>query len=217
MVTRDSLTTIGYVVKGSGSGTTHAKTSSHYRMTANETCGHTVGNSQYGPTVKELTITAGADTIYLPYWQNCISSVVLPTTGPSFFVTDNMSGCCLYLGTTNGGDLVAFHANSQTGSSESEMTGKPASFQSMDALRELDTLASTAKATVGVNRIVGGCGKAHYMQKVGKTTKADNWLGGTTIVGFRAGTNWEFWFQTWGSANGSGVMVQDCQKIYPTT
>lgn len=217
MVTKDSLKTIGYVVKGSDSGTTHAKTNSHYKMTANQNRGHRIGNSQYGPTVKEIVITEGADTIYLPYWQNCISSVILPTTGPSFFVTDNMSGCCLYLGTTTGGDLVAFHANSQTGSSESDMKGKAASFQSMAALRELDTLARTAKAGAGVDKIVAGCGKAHYMQKVGKTTKAEKWLGGTTIVGFRTGTSWEFWFQTWGSANGSGVVVQDCQKIYPTT
>jgi hypothetical protein len=192
---------------------TYRAASKHYIITPGQNRSHTLGPGAYGPATKKLTITAGADTVYLPFWQNNISSVALPTAGPTVFITDNMSGCCLYLGAKADGSLVAFHANSELKSSKADLEGQAANFQHKDTLQALDTLSKVAKAEANVVRIVGGCGKGMYNAGIAKTGGA--WLGGTTIVGFRTGTGWEFYFQTWGSLGGGAVQVHQVKKFYP--
>jgi hypothetical protein len=215
MIDVTTLKTYGLVVTaGKDGGVTNAYTqaSSHYKITSGQNRGHQLDPGPYSGT-KKLLITAGADTVYLPFWQNNISSVELPTTGPTLFVTDNMSGCCLYLGRKTDGTLVAFHANSELKSGKADLEGKPANFQHNDTLQKLDSLSRVAKMEAGVDKIIAGCGKAHYNQKIASGGKA--WLGGTTIVGFRTGTAWEFWFQTWGSLGGGAVTVHEVKKFWP--
>jgi hypothetical protein len=196
---------------------TFRATSKHYVITSNQFRGNTIGPGQYGPATKKVTITAGSDTVYLPFWQNNISSVVLPTTGPTLFITDNLSGCCVYIGQKADGSLVAFHANSELKSTQSDLTGRAANFQHDDTLKELDRLALIAKAEANVTKIVGGCGKALYNQAAANGgATSDSFLGGTTVVGFRdPAQGWSFYYQTWGSISGSAVRVLDCKKFYP--
>ncbi len=38
-------------------------------------------------------------------------------------------------------------------------------------------------------------------------------LGGTTVAGWRNGGDWEFWYQNWGSVNGSGVKLLKAKSL----
>lgn len=185
----------------------------HRRYTRGQTFGHTIGPSHL-PNIKKLSVTAGTDLVYLPFAQDEISSMILPNRGPRVFITDNMSGCCVYIGKRASGRLVVFHANTQIGSSEAEMTGKPAHHQSSDALVQLDTLMRSAISEVGVVRVVAGCSKAAYNGSVGRNYTTDEFLGGTTIAGFRRGGGWQFWYQTWGSVGGNPSAMLDCREIW---
>lgn len=187
----------------------------HSRERAANYFGHAISNSQY-PNVKSIDITAGTDTVYLPYYQDRVASVKLPTTGPSRFFTDNMSGCAFYLGQKNDGTLVAFHANSQAGSSEAELANKPPSFQSEKAARQLDTLVRTASNDYsGGVKILCVLSKTRYLAKINaRASTASKFIGGTTIAGFRTGTNWEFWFQNFGSTSGSAVGLIHVEKFF---
>lgn len=187
----------------------------HSRERAANYFGHTISNSQY-PGVKSIDITAGTDTVYLPYYQDRVASVKIPTTGPSRFFTDNMSGCAFYLGQKTDGTLVAFHANSQAGSSEAELAGKAPSFQSEKAARKLDQLVRTASSDYsGGVKILCVLSKSRYLSKIdSRAATASKFIGGTTIAGFRTGTNWEFWFQNFGSVSGGAVGLIHVEKFY---
>lgn len=216
MLDLTTLQTYGLAVAAADDGAvanTYQASSKHYRITAAQYRGYRLEAGPYGPSTKKLLITAGSDTVYLPFWQNNISSVELPDTGPTLFVTDNMSGCCFYLGQRSDKKLVAFHANSELNSGKADLDGKAANYQHQNTLSALDGLAKIAKSEANVLTFVGGCGKAQYNQGVARSGK--DWLGGTTIVGFRKGTSWEFWYQTWGSLGGDAVKVQEVKKIWP--
>jgi len=192
----------------------------HHRLRKNNYFSHqqTAGRFQ---GIKGIKIIDGNDTVYLPYYQSQIASVQMPTAGPDFFVTDNLSGCAMYIGTRPGGDLVVFHANSQLGSSKTQMSGKLPSHQSTGAVQELDQLARDGRANhnnpgLGGVTIVRVLSKAEYLGNVDQlTTNGDNFLGGTTVAGFRNGTNWEFWYQNWGSVSGAGARLLRARRFYP--
>jgi hypothetical protein len=171
--------------------------------------------------IKGIQIIDGNDTVYLPYYQSKIASVQMPTAGPDFFVTDNLSGCAIYIGTRPGGELVVFHANSQLGSSQAQMSGKLPSHQSIPAVQELDRLAREGRANhnnpgLGAVTIVRVLSKAEYLANVDQlTTNGDNFLGGTTVAGWRTGTSWEFWYQNWGSVSGAVSRLLRARQFYP--
>src|SRR4051812_29154159 len=88
-----TLKSYGLVVaagEGGAVSNTYAGTSNHYKVGAAQLRGHKIEAGSYGPASKKLSIIAGSDTVYLPFWQNNISSVELPSSGPTVFVTDNM-------------------------------------------------------------------------------------------------------------------------------
>ena len=186
----------------------------HHVVTGGQLRGHDLAAGPYGDNTKKLKITAGADTVYLPFWNDQVSSVALPRAGASVFVTDNMSGCCFYIGQKTDGALVAFHANSTKKSSQSDMQGKAANYQHADAVKHLDTLVRGAKAEANVASILAGCSKGEYNQGAARAAGTGAFLGGTTIAGFRTGTKWSFWFQTWGSINGGAVSMIECKEFW---
>jgi hypothetical protein len=176
---------------------------------------HSIGNSIY-PNVKQINISPGAGTVYLPYYQDQVASVKLPTAGPSVFVTDNLSGCCIYIGRKITGELVVFHANSQTGSKQAVMHGQKPSYQTAAAASELDQLVSTAKHNHVNVTIVGVLSKSRYYAKLDSlAATGDQFIGGTTVVGFRTGTNWEFWFQNFGNVNNGPTGLLHHEKFFP--
>jgi hypothetical protein len=168
--------------------------------------------------VRNLNIGAGNDTVYLPYYVGMISSVKLPDgAGPNFFVTDNMSGCAFYIGRNPAGDLYAFHANSQQGSSAAVMKSERPSFQGPTAANELDGQVTYARRHHGPMTIVGGISKSAYLHPVDAVaTRGDQFNGSTAIAGWRNGTQWEFWFQNWGAVGGIAGAVQliACRKFF---
>lgn len=208
MVTIAEFQNNGYIVNGGGRRAperlygTHQE---HHRVRYGQNSGHVVVASNV-PNLRQIDITAGADTVYLPYYQTRIASVRLPNAGPDFFVTDNMSGCAFFLGRTAHGNLVAFHANSQLGSSQAEMTGRAPSFQKREATVEIDTLLRLALNYYPGMTMQAVLKKSTYLRNVDALTgNADNFYGGTTVAGFRGGGGWEFWVQNWGTVSGSVV------------
>jgi hypothetical protein len=217
MLTQNDFQTHGYIVSGNGQQppeVTYGNTP-HHRLRKTNYYGHTAGNSNF-PGLMQINITAGTDTIYLPYYQSQVSSVRLPTNGPSFFVTDNMSGCAFYIAKGNANDLVVFHANSQLGSDQATMVANPPSFQSRHAANELDTLVKNALPNhSGGLRVVYVLSKAVYLANiVALASNGSEFLGGTTIAGWRTGTNWEFWFQNWGTVRGGATRLLRAKKFY---
>jgi hypothetical protein len=204
MVTRESGVTVKEQVEGN-----------HHKSSAGNTFGHDVGKTQY-EGLSAIKIKAGTDTVYLPYYQDKIASTALPDTGPSVFVTDNLSGCCLYIDRQVNGGLVVFHANSQLGSSKAVMAGKPPSYQTESATKALDALVQAARRDYANLTSVGILSKSRYLSKVDKLAKtADDFLGGTTIVAFRKGKNWEFWYQNFGSIKGAKTTLLHVEKFFP--
>jgi hypothetical protein len=45
-------------------------------------------------------------------------------------------------------------------------------------------------------------------------SNGSEFLGGTTIAGWRTGTNWEFWFQNWGTVKGAATRLLRAKKFY---
>ena len=188
----------------------------HHRSRKNNYYTHLVTNSQY-PGLKKITVsTGGTDTVYLPYYQRQISSVHLPTAGPTFFVTDNMSGCAFFVARYTDGSLVVFHGNSQSGSDEATMGPAAVNHQTVAATNELTTLFNNARPHHPGAVLVRTLMKTEYLGAVATThATGSQFLGGTTIAGWRSGTAWEFWYQNWGSVRGSATGPLFAKKFYP--
>ena len=164
----------------------------HHRVRKNHHYGtNVVGGNIVGTRL--IKIVAGTDTVFLPYYQDKIASVRLPTAGPDFFITDNMSGCALFIGAGPHGDLVVFHANSQTGSDQKTMDENAPSFQSRKALKEIDDQMKFAVPHHSTLRLVCSLTKPTYLANVDQLTgTGKDFLGGTTIAGWRTGTTFLF-------------------------
>lgn len=194
---------------------TYGTNDQHHRVRKNHHYGtNVVGGNIVGTRL--IKIVAGTDTVFLPYYQDKIASVRLPTAGPDFFITDNMSGCALFIGAGPHGDLVVFHANSQTGSDQKTMDENVPSFQSRKALKEIDDQMKFAVPHHSTLRLVCSLTKPTYLANVDQLTgTGKDFLGGTTIAGWRTGTTWEFWYQNWGQVGGSGgVRLLKARKFY---
>ncbi|MEZ5666271.1 MAG: hypothetical protein R3F55_02330 [Alphaproteobacteria bacterium] len=188
----------------------------HHKINFNEFVSSTVGAHAY-PNVRKVDISPGADTVYLPYAQDQIYSVRLPqTNGPTFFCTANMSGCAFFIGVNDHGRNVVFHANSQRDSSERQMASKRPSFQADTTRVELDQLRNAAMLNHGDNvRIVGELRKSVYWRRVDDIVRTSSgFLGGTTVVGYRNGAKWDFWFQVWGSVNGGPITLIQVAQFF---
>lgn len=172
------------------------------------TCGHTVTNTQMYPGVYKLEVEAGNDTIYLPFTNEKITSVELPTAGPSVFLTDNLSGCAVIVGRIPGGSLVVFHANTTAGSDERTMANRKPTYQSSKALAILNNLRRVAVNRYARLTILGTLYKKDYLSAVnGLAKKGSEYNGGTLVAGFRTGTTWKFYYQTFGSVKGSATNI----------
>lgn len=174
--------------------------------------------TQVYPHVYNLRLDPGVDTVFLPYYQDQAASVRLPGHGPRFFVTSNLSGCAIYIGINTNNNLIVIHSNSQTDSGRAVMNAHQPSFQSQNALQELDRRAQFAKNSHGGPvRIVCVLSKATYLGSLDAMIRnGGQWLGGTTVAGWRTPNtnNWQFHYQIWGSVAGGPVLLHRSREFY---
>jgi len=148
--------------------------------------------------------------LYLPYHENCITSLVIPTNldkSVSYFITDALSGCNFFIDELPNGDLVCYHANAkQFSPQEKVVRANPAATSdlaegTMDGLHTNAVRSQFPEATP-LRRLQASEYYAKPQAEVELQRKhrtGVEFFGGTTLMGFRVpdGT-WEFWFQTYG-------------------
>jgi len=219
MVSLESFKNNAYLVGALPSTTppeqTYGVNDPHTRFRKENYYGHVVGNSNF-PGIRKINIGPGSDTVYLPFYQNRVTSVHLPSSGPFFFVTDNMSGCAFGIAEYDDDSLVVFHANTTDGSSQAEMQGRKTNHQSAAVSGKLGGLIGGARKHHGGSRIVRTLLKSEYLSEVSSVAgNTENFTGGTTIAGWRNGSDWEFWYQNFGSVSGSASGLLFARKFYP--
>lgn len=196
---------------------TFVQASRHYKINAGQTHAVQLSPGQF-PNTRKLKIIGGGDTVYLPYFQDAAASVELPNAGPTFFVTDNMSGCRFVLAQKLNGSLVVLHLNSQLKSGKTDMEGKAANYQHGDTKSALNSYQTTSVPEAGGAQVLLTVSKTDYLSDIAAFSafkSKQEWLGGTTFVGFRDATGWSFYYQVWGSLGGSAVQVWQVRKVWP--
>lgn len=145
---------------------------------------------------------------YLQFYQKNITSTVLlkGDTSVSYFVTDRMSGCNFYIDRLRNGNLVCHHANGLGDSPPAKSRTKLERHN--DAL-----LRMQAQHLVAINAIPDSAGYSSVTRLTPLEYSARGWaleqkkvpgqsdqefVGGTTVMGFRVAGRWQFWFQTSG-------------------
>lgn len=164
-----------------------------------------------GQTFVTFNAAAGGDTIYLPYGQNEIHSVFVPSAGgATCFMTAGTSGCKLYIdrvGATN--DLVVYHANALAQDNPAALPN----FEGPGVTVQLNGLHATAQAYWAgppnnyVLNPVKNFGRSIYRngivveqnRKAGQDRTNVTFAGGTVVVGTLIGGHWSFYWQTSGS------------------
>src|SRR5262245_34332702 len=169
---------------------------------------------------------AAGDTIYLSYFTNEISSVRLPprgTAGIEMFLTDNLSGCKIFIDRIQGGaydgHLVVYHANSRQygpGGHLSDVDRTASAFapgfEPAAAATALDGLHTQAMAhyqaaphnlnlvaAKSLNKPVYNRSAEHKVQRKAVQGRLKiAYYGGTTVIGFLNATGWEFYYHTFG-------------------
>jgi hypothetical protein len=187
--------------------------------------------STAGRTKVTLTLNAGGDTIFLPFNQNQVHSVYLPTAaiaaaGVTGFITANMSGCRLYIDKVVGtNDLVIYHANALgTGAIPGPPDPLKMDQETSARVRKLDDLYHTSQAywaaaappRPALNlRSVSGLGATTYYtsavrevenQRAAGRTNVDFW-GGVAVIGELIAGVWHIYWQTYGDITYTGRTV----------
>jgi len=146
--------------------------------------------------------------VYLPYFQDNITSTVIPTNDPSvcYFITDELSGCNFYIDKLPDGNLVCHHANAkQYSPTEADLKANAGAFKqrAVDTMDEQHSNAVKSKYPEAVPLTKLGVAdyyakaQAAVDEKVREKCTDVQFYGGTTIMGFRVANKWEFWFQTY--------------------
>jgi hypothetical protein len=167
-------------------------------------------------------LSATGDTLFLKYFDDEITSIVLPTPAPAgvvLFVTDNLTGCRFYLDqiTAGGTGLVAYHANTHQHSAGAMADADAQTAAASGVLDLMHQRAQADYAALGFTlNNIATCEKSEYYlaagneerrkrlqgRTAGKTFQSPAgavFAGGTTIVGLPSGGSWEFWYQTFGT------------------
>ena len=186
------------------------------------------GNANFR-TIAGTRDLANGDTIYLPFFSDHITSIRLPFPAPpgvSFFFTDNLSGCKIFVDEVTGtNDIVVYHANTKS------HTAGPlqwADFQNPAAGTILDNYHTAARgdyAGVALNNVASAA-MPRYFRSAGveerrkddqgrRATSPDRapqtfqgnqvsrqrplFAGGCFVCGFPGAARWEIYVQAWGS------------------
>ncbi|MFL5658774.1 MAG: hypothetical protein ACJ8CB_31900 [Ktedonobacteraceae bacterium] len=185
--------------------------------------------STAGRTKISFTLSAAGDTIFLPFNQNQVHSVYLPTAaaGVTGFITANMSGCRLYIDKVVGtNDLVIYHANAlATGPYPGGANPLNLDKETVARVQALDTQHTNARAYwttpapgpalnlvavdgLGVTIYYTSAVKAVQAQQVAGRTNVDFW-GGVAVIGERTPGGWQIRWQTYGDTTYTGKTMNN--------
>lgn len=174
-----------------------------------------------GKRINFIPSTGHQNCYYLPYRDNNITSIRIGTGGNRFF-TDNLSGCSIFIDRISNSDLILYHANRQGADY------KPSAAQASDVTFEREVAIAVKKQMHSDARTAAYAGatpsgslfKKSYNAGARNFNNISKWSGsnerfggGTTVVGFRSGTGWEFWYQTWNG--GPSPQVVGFARFYP--
>jgi hypothetical protein len=151
----------------------------------------------------------------LPFLPNNISSVVVPRKSVDYFFTDGLSGCAIFIDVLPNEDLVLYHANAAEFSPTPEETRDDPAFETKKAVATMKDYHEKARkaaykdakpAVALFKSQYNSAGKAFLerARKALKRTDAEFW-GGTNVMGFRVGSGWEFYYQTYASLSNGGT------------
>lgn len=170
------------------------------------------------------TYDPNGDTYFLPYDDDHITSLRLPSPAPAGvtqFVTANLSGCRFFVDRITGStDLMVYHANThQHGVTPLD----DADAQSANASNILDQMLVDARNDLAPLALVGAasCIKTTYFRPAGARERQLAFVGrqnvemnsptrprdkptfggGCAVVGIVVGGSWEFWYQCWGKVD----------------
>jgi hypothetical protein len=167
---------------------------------------------------------AGGDSIYLPFYQNHITSIRLTgaPAGVTFFWTDNLSGCRFFVDTIGGNanDIIVYHANTIQHTAGANAWADVQTPAASNVLNNLHTNAGNDGAYAGLvlNNVValemhdyfmapateerrkgtGLQGRNQPSIGAGAGRTRPSFSGACFICGFYNGAQWNFFFQTWG-------------------
>lgn len=192
---------------GDGSGRRPNDENTHFLLPANQALSYVL-RPQNGVTFLDFAPAgAGNKIVYLPYYQNNITSAVIPAGDATVnrFITDEMSGCNLFIDRLPSNDLVLYHANALKYSpTMAEVQADAGAYNAMAPVMMDNQHGRASRAYRGavnltVLRVADYYGQAQAAvdRKVNQGRTEVEFYGGTTIVGFRIGGGWEFWFQTY--------------------
>lgn len=164
---------------------------------------------------------AGAldNAMYLPYRDNNICSVVLDATVDKFF-TDTLSGCSIFIDRLPNNDLVLYHANVQGGRFKpTEEEARDVRFEKQNTVAAKKQLRNDARNQHPGAQRVASLYKNAYNERVSRFVNVNRFAGtdvlavGTTVVGFREATGWDFWYQTWAMDANQNHSIQGCVRF----
>lgn len=167
-------------------------------------------------------VAAGATrVVYLPFVQGMVCSAILPgnaAAGVDRFYTDNLSGCTVFIDRVVGtNDIAVYHGNraDQTVMADAKnyVATTPFLLQYIPARTAMRHNHTAAQADLLAQMAPGSallplarCERATYFlpvetemqRKRGQgRTHVDIGAAGTNVMGFRVGTSWRFYWQTW--------------------
>ena len=181
-----------------------------------------------------VPFTAGGATrvVYLPFVASMVCSAILPgnaAAGVDRFYTDNLSGCTVFIDRVVGtNDIVVYHGNR----TDQTVMADPATYvattpfvlQYLPARTSMRNDHTAAQADLLAQMAPGSalaslarCERATYflpvenemVRKRGQgRTNVDIGAAGTNVMGFRVGTSWRFYWQTW------ALLVYDRPKAH---
>lgn len=206
-----------FVINNKGfSGTTDPNDSRHEVYDWNN-CRANLTLTPSGVTFITVNLNTSGGTIYLPYDDNHVCSMILPDPatagGATSFLTASMSGCKFFVDTINGSsDLVVYHANAKQHSPGGHLSGTNPALELPAATTMLDGLHTSAQAYYRAAphnftlTQAASLAKPRYNRsaqmlvnsKTGIGHSHTEFLGGTLVAGFVSGGSWQFYFQTFG-------------------
>lgn len=174
--------------------------------------------------IRGPALSAVGDTVFLKYFDDHITSILLPLPavgGPTFFVTDNLTGCRFFVDQITGGGagLIVYHANTHNHSAGAMADCDVQTPAATNELVQMHQDAQADYAALGFTLAnVASCAKPNYYMQAGNAERHKRvqgrtagatfnapvgaaFAGGTTVVGFPVGHTWQFWYQTWGTVD----------------
>lgn len=169
---------------------------------------------------------ATGNAVYLPFLPNNIATATIKADDDSIthFFTDQLSGCSIFIDSVGTSSFVIHHANYAAQSPSAEETTADPAFEKPSAVQLMKQLHASALKLYPGAKERASLFKSQYnatgrdfiqRQKDLKQKNPDFW-GGTTVIGFRVGAGWQFWYQTYASTtNGGTKNIIDVQRFYP--